>query len=352
MPTTLADVVSPEISTSKRCDLCDGRAFELVATLDRRGKPLNTVVCTKCGLVAHARIPSDAELDNYYASTYRQDYHGEYAPSDRRVLRAWKNGQRLLQQLSPYLDPSARVFEIGAGIGCNVKAFELAGYEASGIEPGVGFQQYSRDKLLAKVDCARLFDLPREPKHDLVLLIHVIEHFNSPRKALEYIHSLLKPGGRLYVECPNLGAPFARRSRMFHFAHIHNFTPATLAMMAMRCGFHVERQFSTQGDPNLQMLLTRAEVSRLVIDSTSIEQTKFALRRYNNLTYHARWAYVWPRICKVAGYLGEHVTAKRQVSDLLRQCKQHAAGQHSTITQASSFPATQSEPKQHQRRAA
>jgi SAM-dependent methyltransferase len=349
---TLADVVSPELSTSKRCDLCDGRAFELVATLDRRGKPLNTVVCTKCGLVAHARIPSDAELDNYYATTYRQDYHGEYAPSDRRVLRAWKNGQRLQRQLSPYLDPSARVFEIGAGIGGNVKAFELAGYDASGIEPGVGFQQYSRDKLLAKVDCAPLFDLPREPKHDLVLLIHVIEHFNSPRKALEYIHSLLKPGGRLYVECPNLGAPFARRSRMFHFAHIHNFTPATLAMMAMRCGFHVERQFSTQGDPNLQMLLTRADVGRLVIDSTSVEQTKFALRRYNNLTYHARWAYVWPRICKVARYLGEHLTAKRQVTSLLAECKKQAAARPSAVCQITSDASARPLPNRQSRNAA
>src|SRR5690606_22108136 len=124
----LSDIASPETSTAKRCDLCGDRGFELVATLDRRGEPLNTVVCTTCGLVAHARIRSDAELDRYYADEYRQDYHGEFAPSDRRVCRAWNNGQRLLKQLSPYVDRGASVFEIGAGIGCNVKSFELAGF--------------------------------------------------------------------------------------------------------------------------------------------------------------------------------------------------------------------------------
>ncbi len=308
----------------KRCDLCDGSSFELVARLDRRGRPLDTVACTTCGLVAHAAIPSDEQLDRYYADEYRQDYHGEFAPSDRRVSRAWKNGRRLLRQLSPYVDRGDRVFEIGAGIGCNVKAFELAGFDAGGIEPGVGFQQYARKCLLAHVDNARLFDLRPTAEHDLVLLIHVIEHFNSPRKALAHMHSLLRPGGRLYVECPNLAAPFARRSRMFHFAHIHNFTPATLSMMALRCGFHVERQFSTRDDPNLQMLLVRADEPRRVIDSTSYDQTMLALRRYNNFTYHVRWNYVWPRIRKLASYAAEHLTAKRTVRRLLERCRSHA----------------------------
>ncbi|MEX2188449.1 MAG: class I SAM-dependent methyltransferase [Pirellulales bacterium] len=323
--TTAANQDSPTaIEPHKQCDLCDGSQFELVAQLDRRGRPLDTVVCTTCGLVAHANIPSDAQLDRYYAEEYRHDYHGEFAPSDRRVLRAWKNGRRLFEQLTPYVDGGDRVFEIGAGIGCNVKAFELAGFDASGIEPGVGFQQYAQTKLLARVENARLFDLPATHEHDLVLLIHVIEHFNSPRKALEHIHGLLRPGGRLYVECPNLAAPFARRSRLFHFAHIHNFTPATLSMMALRCGFRVERQFSTRDDPNLQMLLIRADAPRRVIDSTSYDQTLLALRRYDNFTYHVRWNYVWPRLRKLAGYAAEHLTATRAVRNLLQRCRSHS----------------------------
>lgn len=324
-PTIAPSASATAANASKHCDLCDGTHFESVARLDRRGRPLDTVVCTTCGLVAHADIPSDEQLDRYYAEEYRQDYHGEFAPSDRRVYRAWKNGRRLLRQLAPYTDRGDRVFEVGAGIGCNVKAFELAGFDAAGIEPGVGFQQYARNKLLARVDNARLFDLPPTAQHDLVLLIHVIEHFNSPRKALEHIRALLRPGGRLYVECPNLAAPFARRSRLFHFAHIHNFTPATLAMMALRCGYRVERQFSTPDDPNLQMLLIRADAARLAIDSTSYDQTLQALTRYNNVTYHARWNYVWPRLRKLTGYLGEHLTASRQVRSLLAQCQAHAA---------------------------
>jgi SAM-dependent methyltransferase len=321
---TLDALVTPASVAIKRCDLCDGADFELIARLDRRGRPLETCVCRRCGLVCHKDIPSDRQLDHYYATEYRQDYHGEMTPSARRVLRAWRNGQRIARQLGGVAGTGASVLEVGAGIGCTVKAFELAGCRASGIDPGVGFAEFARKKLKADVRVARLFETPPEPKHELVLLVHVIEHFNSPRRALEHIWRLLRPGGRLYVECPNLAAPFARRSRLFHFAHIHNFTPQTLAIMAGRCGFHVERTFSTVDDPNLQTLLTKVDVPRLVIDPASYPATLAAISRYNNFTYHVRWNYVAPRVRKLAGYLWERVVAKREVAKLIARCQQSA----------------------------
>jgi SAM-dependent methyltransferase len=306
---------------SHPCDLCDGVNFETIATLDRRGQPLETVVCRACGLVRHGRVPTEQELDDYYAIEYRRDYHGEVTPSDRRVARAWKNGQRLLAKLSPCLDRGARVFEIGAGIGCNVKAFELAGFSASGIEPGKGFQQYARNRLAARVDCLRLVDLPAAPAHDLILLVHVIEHFASPRRALEQIHALLPIGGRLYVECPNLAAPFAVRSRLFHFAHIHNFTPITLAGLAARCGYQIERNYTKADHASLQALLVKVEKARRVVDPGGYSLTMDALRRSNALAYRVRWNYVWPRLRRIGGYVGEYITAKRNVRELLAQCQ-------------------------------
>jgi SAM-dependent methyltransferase len=294
--------------------------------LDRRGKPLATCVCRQCGLVCHRDIPSDDDLDRYYASEYRQDYHGEASPSARRVWRAWRNGQRILRQLAPLVSPGQSVLEIGAGIGCTVKAFELAGYRSSGIDPGVGFAGYAQRTLRADVHVARLFDLPPAAEHELVLLVHVIEHFRSPRLALAHIWRLLLPGGRLYVECPNLAAPFARRSRLFHFAHIHNFTPRTLAMLAGRCGFQVERTYSSPDNPNLEMLLVKVDVPRLVMDHGSYKATLAAIERYNIFTYHARWNYFAPRVRKLAGYLWEHAAAKRQVRRLVERCQRQEVG--------------------------
>ena len=154
-----------------------------------------------------------------------------------------------------------------------------------------------------------LFNLPPVPRHDLVLLVHVIEHFRSPREAMEHIHKLIRPDGMLYVECPNVGAPFATRGRLFHFAHIHNFTPATLQMMAHATGFEVVQWFTDWNSPNLEVLLRRRETSELTLDMDSYDQTIAALNRYNWLTYHARWSYFEKRLSQIGQYLREHASA-------------------------------------------
>lgn len=305
---------------TKRCDLCDGAEFELIARTDRRGKELLTGICTQCGLVSHWKIPSEVDLQDFYATRYRREYHGETTPSARRVMRAWRTAKRIERQIGPSLAPGSDVFDIGAGIGCAVKVFELAGHPASGIEPNIGFQDFSKNQLHARVESGDLWGVAPEPVHDNVILIHVIEHFRSPRQALQHIHRILKPRGQLYVECPNIGAPFTTRAKLFHFAHIHNFTPLTLATLARRCGFEVVRWFSKPRDPNLEVLLRRVESEVLEIDPTSYRETMAALERFTPLSYHLRLNYLMPRAAKLLSYAVEHAIAGPYVTRLLRKC--------------------------------
>ncbi|MDP6446827.1 MAG: class I SAM-dependent methyltransferase [Pirellulaceae bacterium] len=244
-------------------------------------------------------------------------------------MRAWKNGRRIYQQLWPYLKQGDRILEIGAGIGCNVKAFEVEGWESCGIEPHEGFCEYGSQVLRSPLQRQSLEDLPQEPIADVILLVHVIEHFKSPRQALERIRGLLRPGGRLYIECPNLAAPFAPRGKLFHYAHIHNFTPQTLRLLAESCGYRAHTLFSAAADPNLQMLVEADTVSprgeQPTMDAGGCDETLRALNRFNWLTYHARWSYAAPRIAKLATYLYEHLTARRFVRELVHECRRSPA---------------------------
>jgi SAM-dependent methyltransferase len=309
-----------EAGTQRICELCGDHRHRIVSSRDRHGQPLDTAICMGCGLVAHLHIPSDAELEAYYSSQYRRQYHGESAPSPRRVMRAWNNGQRIFRQLNPFLPRDCSVLEVGAGIGCTVKAFELGGHHASGIDLGPQFLQYGRNLLHAKLEKSSLFDLPPGPRFDLVCLVHVIEHFNSPMLALQAIHALLRPGGRLYVECPNLAAPFATPERMFHFAHVYNFTPWALLAVARKCGFEVEHSFTGDDDSNVEMLLRRIDRGYLAVEPQAYERTLRRMSRYNLLTYHLRLSYLKPRLTKVLGYLYERLAARRFVQRLSEQC--------------------------------
>ncbi len=260
----------------------------------------------------HMPVPSEAELARYYAEHYRRDYHGETRPSPRRVMRAWKNGERIAARLAPILPKGAAVLEIGAGIGCTVKALELKGFAAWGLEPNRDFGRYGREMLRARIREGRLEDLGENDHADAVLLVHVIEHLVSPRRALARIHALLPERGLLYLECPNAWAPHARMSKMFHFAHIYNFTPHTLLALAAECGFALERMFTDEQDPNIEVLLVKSEPRRAAHELAGHAEAVLArLAHYNWWRYHLRREYLARRWKKLLGYAEEYLRARR-----------------------------------------
>ena len=53
------------------CDLCNGTEFQQIGDRDRDGNPLTTVMCSRCGLVRHAVVPSQQELLEFYSGGYR-----------------------------------------------------------------------------------------------------------------------------------------------------------------------------------------------------------------------------------------------------------------------------------------
>ncbi|GAV20074.1 methyltransferase domain protein [Mariprofundus micogutta] len=303
---------------SVQCDLCGGDKFEIVSRSDRHKQALDTGLCLGCGLVMHLPVPNEAEVAEYYATRYRQDYHGERQPSERRVMRAWKNAGRIYNQIGSSISAVETVFEIGAGIGCTVKYFEDQGLKASGIEPNHDFNAFTHSKLFADVENVNLYDLEPTPRTDLVLLIHVIEHFSSPKKALKHIHGLINDGGMFYVECPNLTGPFATQSRMFHYAHIYNFSPETLKSMAEQCGFELIESFSGDDDADIQMLFRKVGMQDQPVQlSGNADRVRARINKYNALSYHARPAYLSKRARKVSSYLMEYMKAREFVSSLL-----------------------------------
>ncbi|MCA9216564.1 MAG: class I SAM-dependent methyltransferase [Planctomycetales bacterium] len=290
--------------------------FEVVAKYDRKRNLMPTVVCCNCGLVSHEHLPTEEELDKYYSIQYRSDYHGEFVPSPHRVVRAWEVGQCLLQMLQRHLKPNAAVFEVGAGIGCTVKSFAKAGYSASGIEPGAGFCRYAIEEIGADVAMQRLADVPAEPLYDFVLLVHVIEHFGSPRASIAQIRKLLRPGGQLYVECPNVGAPHAAPAKLFHFAHVHNFTPQSVQMIVESNGFTLKEKMATNDQRVVRMLFEVSDTYELRLIPGSYEAALDGIFRYNTLTYHLRAEYLMNRWRRAAGFISNHVMPRKKLQTI------------------------------------
>lgn len=309
------------MKTQHQCDLCHSGNYKNISNTDRHGKKLYTGLCLKCGLLSHVPIPSEEQITQYYATRYRQDYHGSSKPVARRIMRAHHNAKRIFTQLKPHMKPKQTVFEVGAGIGCTVKFFEQQGLQASGIEPNKDFNAFTREQLHADVRNENLYELKDGADYDVLLLIHVIEHFTSPSTALSHMHGLIKDDGLLYIECPNATAPFGRLSKMFHFAHIYNFSPKTLIALAQKCGFVVEKVFCDDDNPNLQILFKKATTQDPELDETHAEWVQERIHYHTYLSYHLRPHYIKARIAKLLSYGNEYLCAKGFVKKFLASCQ-------------------------------
>lgn len=202
----------------------------------------DVVVCAQCGVAFADGIPDQAVLDAYYRDLSKYEYAhkgGKESDLDERRFRD------IAATIATYLrGKSSRVFEIGCATGRLLSLVREAGFASvQGLDPSAGCATAARDLYGVPVVVGSMFDNP-VPKgsFDFVILIGVLEHIEDVRGAVQHIHDLLGPGGRVYVEVPDAAnlagrpdAPFQE----FSTEHINFFSTASLANVFVSAGFEV-----------------------------------------------------------------------------------------------------------------
>lgn len=134
------------------------------------------------------------------------------------------------------------VLDVGCGNGRFLALAQEMGWSAEGIDFDLQAVRTARARgLQVRHGGIELLEHVSE-RYDVVTLSHVIEHVHDPLGLLIRIHALLKPGGRLWLETPNLeslghlryGAHWRGLEPPRHLAL---FTPAALRAALHRAGF-------------------------------------------------------------------------------------------------------------------
>jgi len=242
----------PALQTETACAICGPHEYEVVGTRDRNGRPLRTVLCTSCGLVWTNPRPSDADVDRYYASTYRIDYARRHVPSRRKILRGLLGAQERRQLFATEVRAGDRVLDIGCGAGEFVFLLRAAGVEATGIEPGEEFSDFSRRVMQVPIQTATVESATVAPASQrLITMFHMLEHAADPRRTLSTIRGWLAPEGRLVVEVPSVDATVQAPAHRFHYAHLYNFTAATLGAIGEAAGLSVVKTMHSDDGGNV-----------------------------------------------------------------------------------------------------
>lgn len=206
-----------------------------VSSTDRKGKPLRTVINPKTGIVRNDPIPTEADLAAFYATDYRQDYRGSIKPKLRSMLRRLRWAHDFFTQHDATIGARRRLFDIGAGAGEFLFYAKEAGFTATGIEPDEAYAAFCRDAMDLDVATGRIGETSVAPKsYDMITLVHVLEHLADPALSLRAVSDWLADDGLIYVEVPDIERMMKHHGakKLFHYGHIWNFSPTTLAATA------------------------------------------------------------------------------------------------------------------------
>jgi SAM-dependent methyltransferase len=210
--------------------------------------------CRDCGMVM---LPlSYAPPVSYEEAT--DPYYLEQAP--QRIA----NAHRLLD----LVPRGGRLLEIGCAAGFLLVAARERGFAARGVEMSAWAAAHARDAYGLDVTTGYLerIDLPAG-HFDVVVMADVIEHLHDPRRTLQHIHRVLRPGGRLLLLTPDVGSLMARLAGRRWWGllddHYFYFSRATLRRLLESEGYAVERLCALgRGFPVAHWLFKIAPYSR------------------------------------------------------------------------------------------
>jgi 2-polyprenyl-3-methyl-5-hydroxy-6-metoxy-1,4-benzoquinol methylase len=203
-------------------------------------------------MVSQNPIPTEQEVEQYYATEYRQDYKQVFEPKLKHVYRAGNLALNRLEFLTKNNVTSGRLLDVGAGGGEFTYVSSQLGFDSTGIEPNIGYSNYAKDQYQANVQTGQLADI--DDKFDIITMFHVMEHIPNPVKTFKKLYELLNEGGSLFIEVPNIESFSQSPDNTFFKAHIHYFSKNTLTATASQ---YFDVVASDNSDNNLRILFSK-----------------------------------------------------------------------------------------------
>ena len=240
------------------CALCHDNNFKIISEKDSKSKgELIVCFCNSCSMVSQNPIPTEHQVEQYYATEYRQDYKQVFVPKLKHIYRAGSLALNRLGFLTKNNVASGKLLDVGAGGGEFTYVSSQLGFDSTGIEPNIGYSNYAKDQYQANVKTGQLADV--DGKFDVITMFHVMEHIPDPIKTFKKLYDLLNEEGFLFIEVPNIESFSQSPGNTFFKAHIHYFSAATLIACASQ--YFVSADLDNSGN-NISILFNRRSFSK------------------------------------------------------------------------------------------
>lgn len=240
------------------CELCNRAALELAYVPESTTRGLKVHVCEHCGLLqslpridratrAPAAVSGGADWGNVrYGKGFRT----------RIAIAALSRHIALSDDLA--------LLDVGSNRGSFARAFLELCDDASivAVEPDERVADSCKDLPRTELIHARIEDAALESERfDIVHSCHTIEHLAHPAKTLRDHWRVLKPGGLLVLDAPNVALLGSDDivEEWFIDKHLYHFSARTMMRMVTACGFDIVEAPDLNDAENLLIVARKVE---------------------------------------------------------------------------------------------
>lgn len=225
------------------CDLCNADDYIVIEVIGQCGHPVTNVCCKRCGFVYANPVMDEKERLAFYSSDY---YTGHRNILDEKSLKFFLEEERMTAgdryaHIHTCMHTTSNILEIGCASGALLEILRGKGHSVRGIEPSEQLAEVCKNKGI-NVYKGLFEDFnSKDELYDVIIMFHVLEHFESPMLVMKKIKGILKQGGKVIFEVPDIwqmwGDPHTGEDYAFTEAHPVTFSEKTLKILSMKTGF-------------------------------------------------------------------------------------------------------------------
>lgn len=230
------------------CRVCGATGHELVS--DRVAEAPRAAIyrCTGCDVVYQFPIMTEEEERRFYESEFQRYMEGRSGPGwkspEQHFSSYQMEGERRIPLVRTLLRQEHEVLEIGSSTGYFLDDVRGSVASVTGIEPNPEYARFAKSR---GIETFPSLEAIRGRSFDRIFLYYVLEHLRDPVGYLAGMKPLLRSGGCLVLEVPNVDDALISiyaipRFGPFYWqkAHYHYFSHRTLLSVLQQVGYKAE----------------------------------------------------------------------------------------------------------------
>ena len=198
--------------------------------------------CDSCSFISILPVPNPETLKKYYNDDYWADEKSQRSNLLNILFKI--RTKNIIREIKNSLAPAARILDWGAGDGSLIRLLKQNGFICYGID------LYSKSPSNEELINSSIEEAPfPSESFDAITCFHVLEHLENPVKSMKKAFELLKQGGTLILEVPNISSLgfsfFKRRWQPLELpTHLNHFNLKSLKHMCSKVGGYEIKKIS------------------------------------------------------------------------------------------------------------